>query len=109
MFLAACGSVVNVPSALAELQSVAKKYAALSLCFLGWHSIRFKFSDAFAFSELGLDPQRVIPFINEFCMSVLITGHKSMTALPIILSSSSTSWYTRLVHLIALDGEVSTV
>jgi hypothetical protein len=51
-----------------------------------------------AFSERSLDPFRIIPFVNEFAMDVLITGHSSTTALPAALSSSSTMKFTGIVH-----------
>ena len=78
-----------------------------------YHSIfnricRFLFSDVFAFFEPHLDPRRVIPFINEFSMNVLITGHNSSVALPTALSSSSTIQFTGVVHLKRTTAGVQT-
>lgn len=67
-----------------------------ALTFQSPHS--FQFSDTFAFSESGLDPHRITPFINEFAMNVLITGHESTVALPTALSSSSSLQFTGIVH-----------
>ena len=60
---------------------------------------RFRFSDAFAFSETGLDPHRITSFLNEFATNVLVTGHNSSVALPTALSSSSTAQFTGILHL----------
>lgn len=73
-------------------------------CLPLWKSISnhphsFQFSDAFTFTESGLNPQKIVPFVNEFAMNVLITGHNTTTALPTILSTSSTGHYTGIIHL----------
>jgi hypothetical protein len=60
---------------------------------------RFRFSDAFAFCENGLDPHRISSFLSEFGENVLITGRPSSSALPSVLSASSTIKYTGVVHL----------
>lgn len=59
---------------------------------------RFRFTDGFAFTEPGLDPQKIVPFINDFGINVLITGHKATAALPTILSSTI-GRHTGIVHL----------
>jgi hypothetical protein len=63
----------------------------LTVCY------RFQFSDAFAFSEAGLNLRAVVPFLTEFATQVIITGHKTTVALPSLLSSS-TGCHTGIVH-----------
>ena len=110
MVLAACGSVVNIPSALQQIQGVVDSFVCFqprsrSILTLG-SPRRFRFTDAFAFSEPGLDPHRITPFINEFAMNVLITGHDSAVALQPALNSSSSLQYTGIVHFNRTDAGV---
>ena len=60
---------------------------------------RYQISEAFAFSEPTLDAQTIIPFVNEFAMNVLVTGHPSKKILPEVISFSSTAKFTGIVHL----------
>ena len=59
---------------------------------------RCQFSDAIAFSELGLSPQRTISFVNEFAFEVLVTGRPATSVLPSALHASMTN-FTRIVHI----------
>jgi hypothetical protein len=70
---------------------------------LEWHS-RFQFMDTFAFTESGLDPFRISPFLTEFATATLITGHRSDAALPTALSSSSTARFTGIVHFVKTEA-----
>jgi hypothetical protein len=107
MVLAACGAVVNVPSALEKLREVTQRYAHLPSGFRHLTPfLSFRFSDVIAFSERNLDPHRVVSFVNEFSMNALVTGHPSASALLIALSSSSTSQFTGIVHLETTDTGV---
>ncbi|KAF9790747.1 hypothetical protein BJ322DRAFT_1017394 [Thelephora terrestris] len=92
MVLAACGYFFDFPDAREELRDAVN---------------RFKFCDAFAFSDHGLDPTRLNPFINEFATDILITGHQSAASLPLILSSSSTIRYTGILHLMQTETGVA--
>jgi hypothetical protein len=67
-------------------------------CLILERHSRFQFTDAFAFTESGLDPFRITPFLTEFATSTLITGHQSHAALPTAISSSSTAQFTGIVH-----------
>lgn len=102
LVLTACGTVVSNPTALSDLQNITERCVRprpdFNISILtSYH--RFRFSDVFAFSEAGLDPQRIVPFINEFALDVLVTGRPTTTALPMILSNTSTGRYTGIVHL----------
>jgi hypothetical protein len=105
MVLAACGSVVNVPESLDMLQGVAKKYVRSTAGIQHLTRHRFKLTDTLAFTEAGLDPQKIVPFVNDFVFGTLITGRQSKTLLPTILHSSTTQ-FTGIVHLRSTEGDV---
>ena len=100
LFLLACGSVVQRPKALQDLEVVTKRYSPLIL-FLSRSDLfsRLKFSDVFAFGADRLICHPVVIWMMLYADQVIISQQPSKDAVPNLLYSSDIGRHTSVIHL----------